>query len=312
MFHIIEQARMAVGIKSMATLSTAYLNALDFAKERKQGADLLAARDKSAPRVTIMHHPDVRRMLMAQKAHAEGMRALILFTASIQDQVEIKGGHRALEAAELDALNDLLLPLVKGYCSEKAYEMLALSLQCFGGSGYLKDYPIEQYIRDQKIDTLYEGTTHIQALDLLLRKMARDGGATTQGLLGQIRQTAESDLGGTELAAERAALGKALADLETMLGTLLGKMGESLYHVGLQGNRVLMCVAETVIGWLLVRHAAVALERTKVNPGDKAFYAGKLASARWFCREVLPGIAHAARMVEQSALDLMEVPEEAF
>jgi len=312
MFHIIEQARMAVGMKSMATLSTGYLNALEFAKERKQGSDLLAARDKTAPRVTIIRHPDVRRMLMAQKAHAEGMRALNLFTASIQDQVEIKGGHRALEAAELDALNDLLLPLVKGYCSEKAYELLGVSLQCFGGSGYLADYPLEQYIRDQKIDTLYEGTTHIQSLDLILRKMARDGGSTIQGLLGQIRQTAESDLGGKELEAERAALGKALSDLETMLGALMGKLGESLYHVGLQGNRVLMSVAEVVIGWLLVRHAAVALERTKVNPGDKAFYAGKLASARWFCKEVLPMIGHNARMVEQSALDLMEVPEEAF
>jgi alkylation response protein AidB-like acyl-CoA dehydrogenase len=312
MFHIIEQARMAVGVKSIATLSTAYLNALDFTKERKQGADLLAARDKSAPRVAIMRHPDVRRMLMSQKAHVEGMRALALYTTSIQDHVEIKGGHRALEAAELDALNDLLLPLVKGYCSEKAYELLAVSLQCFGGSGYLTDYPIEQYIRDQKIDTLYEGTTHIQALDLLLRKVARDGGATLQGLLGQVRETAASDLGGKELETERAALGKALADLEAMLGTLLGKMGESLYHVGLQGNRVLMSVAEVVIGWLLVRHAALALERTQVNPGDKAFYAGKVASARWFCHEVLPGLAHAARMVEQSALDLMEVPEEAF
>ncbi|MFL5348595.1 MAG: acyl-CoA dehydrogenase [Hyalangium sp.] len=312
MFHIIEQARMAVGMKSMATLSTAYLNALDFAKERKQGADLLAGRDKAAPRVNIIRHPDVRRMLMMQKAHAEGMRALCLFTASIQDQVEIKGGHRALDAAELDALNDLLLPLVKGYCSEKAYELLALSLQCFGGSGYLADYPIEQYIRDQKIDTLYEGTTHIQALDLILRKMARDGGATIQGLLSQVRQTAESELGGKELEAERAALGKALTDLETMLGALMGKLGESLYHVGMQGNRVLMSVAEVIIGWLLVRHAAVALERTKANPGDKAFYAGKLASARWYCREVLPQLSHAARMVEQSALDLMEVPEEAF
>jgi hypothetical protein len=312
MFHIIEQARMAVGVKSMATLSTGYLNALDFAKERKQGADLLAGRDKTAPRVTIMHHPDVRRMLMAQKAHAEGMRALALYTASIQDQVEIKGGHRALAAAELDSLNDLLLPLVKGYCSEKAFELLGVSLQCFGGSGYLADYPIEQYIRDQKIDTLYEGTTHIQALDLLLRKLARDGGATLQGLLSQIRETAASDLGGKELEAERAALGQALTNLETMLGALMTKLGESLYHVGMQGNRVLMSVAEVVIAWLLVRHAAVALERTKVNPGDKAFYAGKLASARWFCREVLPHIAHAARMVEQSALDLMEVPEEAF
>jgi hypothetical protein len=312
MFHVIEQARMAIGMKSMATLSTAYLNALEFTKERKQGADLMNARDAKAPRVTIIHHPDVRRMLMAQKAHAEGMRALCLYTASIQDQVELKGGHRAQEAAESDSLNDLLLPLVKGYCSEKAYELLAVSLQCLGGSGYLKDYPMEQYIRDQKIDTLYEGTTHIQALDLLLRKVARDGGATLQRLLAQVRATAESDEGGKELEAERAALGKALSDTETMLGTLMGKLGESLYHVGLQGNRVLMALADLLIGWLLVRHAAVALERVKTNPGDKAFYAGKLASARWFCREVLPGLSHAARMVEASALDLMEVPEDAF
>jgi hypothetical protein len=312
MFHIIEQARMAIGIKSMATLSTAYLNALEFTKERKQGADLMNARDAKAPRVTILHHPDVRRMLMAQKAHAEGMRALCLFTASIQDRVAIQGGHRAMEAAEDDALNDLLLPLVKGYCSEKAYELLALSLQCLGGSGYLKDYPMEQYIRDQKIDTLYEGTTHIQALDLLMRKVARDGGATLQRLLAQVRATVESDEGGKELEAERAALGRALSDMETMLGTLMGKLGESVYHVGFQGNRVLMALAELIIGWLLVRHAVVALERVKDNPGDKAFYVGKLASARWFCREVLPGLAHAARMVEHGTLDLMEVPEEAF
>ncbi|XXF79383.1 acyl-CoA dehydrogenase [Myxococcaceae bacterium GXIMD 01537] len=312
MFHIIEQARMAIGIKSMATLSTAYQHALGFSKERVQGNDLLQGRNKAAPRVTIIHHPDVRRMLMAQKAHAEGMRALCLFTASMQDQVELKGGHRDPAAAEFDALNDLLLPLVKGYCSEKAYELLALSLQCHGGSGYLQDYPVEQYIRDQKIDTLYEGTTHIQALDLLLRKVARDGGATLQGLLARVRQTAESDAGGADLAAERAALGRGLADVEAMLNALMGKLGDSLYHVGLQGNRVLMGIAELIIGWLLVRHAEVALERTKVNPGDAAFYAGKVASARWFCREVLPGLAHSARMVEQSALDLMEVPEEAF
>ncbi|NMO14557.1 acyl-CoA dehydrogenase [Pyxidicoccus fallax] len=312
MFYVIEQARMAVGVKSMATLSAGYERALAFAKDRLQGADLMQARDKTAPRVPIFRHPDVRRMLMAQKAHAEGMRALCLFTAAIQDGVELKGGHRATEAGELDALNDMLLPLVKGYCSEKAYEMLALSLQVHGGSGYLTDYPVEQYIRDQKIDTLYEGTTHIQALDLLMRKVARDGGATLQGLLGQIRETAEGSGGGKELEAERAALGRALGDVETMLGTLMGKLGESVYHVGLQGNRVLMSVAELVIGWLLVRHAQVALERMKSNPGDKAFYVGKLASARWYCHEVLPGLAHAARMVEAGNLDLMEVPEESF
>ncbi|QDF01999.1 acyl-CoA dehydrogenase [Myxococcus xanthus] len=312
MFYIIEQARMAVGVKSMATLSAGYGRALAFSKDRLQGADLMQARDKTAPRVPIFRHPDVRRMLMAQKAHAEGMRALCLYTAFIQDGVERKGGHRATEAGELDTLNDMLLPLVKGYCSEKAYELLALSLQVHGGSGYLQDYPVEQYIRDQKIDTLYEGTTHIQALDLLMRKVARDGGATLQGLLSQIRETAERTGEGEELEAERAALGRALGDLETMLGTLMGKLGESVYHVGLQGNRVLAAVAEVVIGWLLVRHAEVALERMKSNPGDRAFYVGKLASARWFCHEVLPGVAHAARMVEHGNLDLMEVPEESF
>lgn len=312
MFYIIEQARMAVGVKSMATLSAGYGRALAFSKDRLQGADLMQARDKTAPRVPIFRHPDVRRMLMAQKAHAEGMRALCLYTAFIQDGVERKGGHRATEAGELDTLNDMLLPLVKGCCSEKAYELLALSLQVHGGSGYLQDYPVEQYIRDQKIDTLYEGTTHIQALDLLMRKVARDGGATLQGLLSQIRETAERTGEGKELEAERAALGRALGDLETMLGTLMGKLGESIYHVGLQGNRVLAAVAEVVIGWLLVRHAEVALERMKSNPGDRAFYVGKLASARWFCHEVLPGVAHAARMVEHGNLDLMEVPEESF
>ncbi|AKQ69655.1 3-methylmercaptopropionyl-CoA dehydrogenase (DmdC) [Myxococcus hansupus] len=312
MFYIIEQARMAVGVKSMATLSAGYGRALAFSKDRLQGADLMQARDKTAPRVPIFRHPDVRRMLMAQKAHAEGMRALCLYTAFIQDGVERKGGHRAIEAGELDTLNDMLLPLVKGYCSEKAYEMLSLSLQVHGGSGYLQDYPVEQYIRDQKIDTLYEGTTHIQALDLLMRKVARDGGATLQGLLSQIRETAERSGEDKELEAERAALGKALGDLETMLGTLMGKLGESVYHVGLQGNRVLAAVAEVVIGWLLVRHAEVALDRMKSNPGDRAFYVGKLASARWFCHEVLPGVAHAARMVEHGNLDLMEVPEESF
>ncbi len=313
MFHVIEHARMAVGMKSMATLSTAYLNALAYAKERVQGPDLLQARDKAAPRVTILHHPDVRRMLLLQKSHAEGMRALILFTASQQDEVALKGGHHSPDAAAPDALNDLLLPLVKGYCSEKAYELLGVSLQCFGGSGYLQDYPIEQYIRDQKIDSLYEGTTHIQALDLLMRKVAKDGGATLQGLLSRIRQTLDSAEGGDALKAERAALGEALGHMEGALNALMEKLGESLYHVGLQGNRVLYSLAELVIGWLLVRHAAVAVKKKGAASGpDAAFYEGKIASARFFCREVLPNLALTARHVTQSTLQAMDVAEEAF
>lgn len=313
MFHVIEQARMAVGIKSVATLSTAYLHALEYTNERVQGPDLARATDKTAPRVPIIRHPDVRRMLMTQKCIAEGMRALVLFTASIQDQVEIAGGHGSPDAKSLEALNDLLLPLVKGYSSEKAYEVLSLSLQCLGGSGYVQDYPIEQYIRDQKIDSLYEGTTHIQALDLLLRKVARDGGATLQALMGKIKATIDEQEGGDVLANERQALGRALADLQGTLGALMGKFGESIYHVGLQGNRILFAVAEAVIGWLLVRHAAVAARKleTAVGP-DRAFYEGKIASARFFCKNVLPGLTLTRKLVEASSLELMDLPDEAF
>src|SRR5262250_1572073 len=164
MFIIIEAARMMVGTKAIATLSTGYLNALEYAKTRVQGADLSQIADKAAPRVTITHHPDVRRMLMMQKAYAEGMRAMMLYTASLQDTVQVAAARGETDE-DAAARNDLLLPLVKGVGSERAYEMLTLSLQTFGGSGFLQDYPIEQYIRDAKIDSLYEGTTAIQGLD---------------------------------------------------------------------------------------------------------------------------------------------------
>ncbi len=313
MFHVIEYARMAVGIKSMATLSTAYENALAYTKERVQGPDLSRASDKGAPRVRIIEHPDVRRMLMLQKAHVEGMRALVLYTAWVQDQVELAGGHLSPDARDNDLLNDMLLPLVKGYCSDKCYELLAVSLQCFGGSGYVQDHPVEQYIRDQKIDTLYEGTTHIQALDLFFRKIARDGGATLMGLLGRIQASLSE--GDEALAPERRVLAAAKGDVEGIFMAMMGKVGESVYHAGLQGNRVLFALAELVMGWLLVRHASIALLK-KDAPGitdlDRAFYEGKIASARFFCSEVLPGLALARKLVEQSRLDLMSVPEEAF
>ena len=313
MFHVIEQARMAVGVKSMATLSTAYLNSLEYAKERVQGPDLARATDKAAPRVRIIQHPDVRRMLMSQKAHAEGMRALCLFAAHVQDQVEILGGHASPEAKSLDRFNDMLLPLVKGYCSEKAYELLgSQSLQIYGGSGYCQDYPIEQYIRDAKIDTLYEGTTQIQALDLLFRKVAKDGGQTLGILFAKVERTLEQKAGGDALAKERDLLKVALTDVQGTFMALMGKVGESVYHAGLVGNRVLFALAELTIGWLLVEHAAVALENKVTRPEDAAYYDGKVASARFFTRNVLPSLRLTRKMVEDSELGLMDVAEEAF
>src|SRR5690349_20321582 len=201
MFLIIENARMMVGTKAIATASTGYRNALEYAKTRVQGADLLRSTDKTAPRVTITHHPDVRRSLMLQKSYIEGLRALVMYTASWQDRVAVARKAGDTEAAEFaDKVNDLLLPLVKGCGTERAYELLSHeALQSFGGSGFLQDYPIEQYVRDAKIDSLYEGTTAIQSLDLIFRKIIRDRGAALTHVAGEIATFLAAESGNGQL-----------------------------------------------------------------------------------------------------------------
>lgn len=317
MFEVIEYARMLVGAKAIETLSTGYLNALAYAKERVQGRDLTAAGDKDAPRVAIIRHPDVRRSLMNQKAHAEGMRALVFHTAWVQDQIELHPTDSE-ERDELEKLNDLLLPMVKGYGSEKSYELLNESLQTFGGSGYTRDYPLEQYIRDAKIDTLYEGTTAIQGMDLFFRKVGKDSGATLGKLLEQIREFAKGDAGNGQLATERAQLGEALGEVEAMLGQMAGFMGhesgKGMYLVGLNTTSFLFAVSELVIGWLLLRHADIALSALADGPSeaDRAFYEGKVASARWFATRMLPGLVARRQIVERTDLDVMEMDDAAF
>src|SRR6201991_1623981 len=212
MFKIIEYARMMVGTKAIATLSTGYLNALEYAKTRIQGADMTQMTDKEAPRVTIIHHPDVRRALLTQKAYAEGLRAIYLYTAAHQDTAAaaiVSGADPELA----ERVHDLLLPIVKGVGSERAYQTLTESLQTFGGSGFLQDYPIEQYIRDAKIDSLYEGTTAIQAQDFFFRKIVRDHGVALQHLVTQIEAFIESDHARPELTDARTRLTTALDDL---------------------------------------------------------------------------------------------------
>ena len=219
MFKVIEFARMMVGTKAIATLSTGYQQALKYAKERVQGGDMKVMNDKASPRVTIIHHPDVRRSLMVQKAYSEGMRALVLYTASIQDAVALAKAE-GKDAEDLEKLNDLLLPIVKGYGSEKSYTLLGTeSLQTFGGSGFTKDWPLEQYVLDAKIDTLYEGTTAIQGLDFFFRKIIKDGGRSI-GLLG--KEIGAFAASGGELAAEKAELGKTIETLNAMIGTMVG------------------------------------------------------------------------------------------
>jgi alkylation response protein AidB-like acyl-CoA dehydrogenase len=320
MFKVIEFARMMVGTKAIATLSAGYLNALDYAKMRVQGPDLTDTSNKTAPRVTVIHHPDVRRSLMTQKAYSEGLRALMLYSASVQDAIE-SHADAGTDASAERALNDLLLPIVKGYGSEKSYALLAESLQCFGGSGYLQDYPMEQYIRDAKIDTLYEGTTAIQGMDLFFRKMLKDGFGAITGLGHNIDAFAVSSEGGEALVAERVALSEALKDVQSTIETMAGFAVSSasdpqqIYRTGLNTTRLLFAVGDVIVAWLLLRSAAVALTRLSHladSDPDTDFYRGKVASARWFCSQALPHLRAERTIVEATTLDAMELPESAF
>ena len=325
MFRVIENARMMVGTKAIATLSTGYLNALDYAKERVQGPDLTLASDKTAPRVTITHHPDVRRSLLTQKSFAEGLRTLMLYTATWQDQIQL--AEAAGEDASLaEAVNDLLLPIVKGYGSERSWVILGTeSLQTFGGSGFLQDYPLEQYVRDAKIDTLYEGTTAIQGMDLFFRKIVKNKGQALGYLAQEVQGFAQSEAGNGRLKVEREILAKGLEDAQSIIGATFTDLMASnpadekgdvknLYKVGLNTTRLVYVLGDLVVAWLLLRGAEVALEKLggDVSAADKNFYEGKVASAQFFARNVLPKLAGERAIAENIDGSIMDLVEEAF
>jgi hypothetical protein len=320
MFQVIEHARMMVGTKAIATLSTGYLNALDFAKTRVQSADLTRASDKTAPRVTIINHPDVRRSLMLNKAYAEGLRSLVLYTAAVQDRIMI-GEHNDTDSTLDEAINDLLLPIVKGVGSERSYDQLAQALQTFGGSGYLQDYPLEQYIRDAKIDTLYEGTTAIQGQDFFFRKIVRNKGAALGALSAEIGGFLESIADEGRLKEDHAAVKKALEDFGGMVAAMFSQLmsGQedvrNVYKVGQNTTRLLMSAGDLMVGYLLLRQAASALVKLDDNglsDSDRAFYEGKPAVAHFFAQTVLPELAARRTVVESMDNALMDLPEAAF
>jgi alkylation response protein AidB-like acyl-CoA dehydrogenase len=316
MFTVIEHARMTVGVKAAGTLSTGYLNALAFAKQRVQGADLTQMTDKGAPRVTIMHHPDVRRSLVTQKAYAEGLRALYLYAAAHQDDAVAQQVSGA-DAEMAHRVNDLLLPVVKGVGSERAYEILTESLQTLGGSGFLADYPIEQYIRDAKIDSLYEGTTAIQSLDFFFRKIIRDRGQALEHVASQISHTI--DTCDDALRRDAELLRTALDDVRAMTAILTGYLMAAaenpteIYKVGLTSVRFLLAVGDLLIGWRLLVQADIAQAALATAPAkDEAFYQGKIATARFFARNMLPNLTALRGIIETIDDGVMQLPEAAF
>ncbi|MDF0529868.1 acyl-CoA dehydrogenase [Tsukamurella sp. 8F] len=319
MFKVIEHARMMVGTKAIGTLSTGYLNALGYAKERVQGADLTQMADKTAPRVTITHHPDVRRSLLTQKAYAEGLRSVYLYTAAHQDPRTANAASGA-DAEMAHKVNDLLLPIVKGVGSERAFVLLGQeSLQTYGGSGFLQDYPIEQYVRDSKIDSLYEGTTAIQAQDFFFRKILKDRGAALGHVAGQITSFVEAESSG-RLKDDVALLAKAVEDVQAMAATLTGfamasqSEPKELYKVGLGSVRFLMAFGDLLVGWRLLHQASIAQAALDggATGADKSFYEGKVGVADFFAKNMLPLLTSTKDVIAALDNDPMELDEAAF
>lgn len=323
MFKVIEYARMLIGAKSIATLSTGYLNALEYATTRIQGPDMAAMADKTSPRVPILRHPGVRSMLMTQKAYVEGLRALLLFTAYWQDLTTMAhAGDTSIDVTLTDSINDLLLPVVKGVGSERSNELLAMSLQVFGGSGYLQDYPIEQYRRDTQIDTLYEGPTLTQSQDFLFRKIFKNQFQALAHIAGLINETVAT--APESFTQEAAAVHQALEDVQATLG----KLGEwalssqqgnptNIYLTGQHTNTFLMMAGDLLIGWLLLRQAIIAedqllTQHEDMSPQDGGFYQGKITTARWFAANRLPLLSGQRTSVDNTTLEIMELPDGAW
>jgi alkylation response protein AidB-like acyl-CoA dehydrogenase len=313
MFRMMNGARIAVGIQGLATAAAAYLNAVQYAHERKQGPHYTHWKDPTAPRVAIIEHPDVRRMLMDLKSHTEGIRALIVKLAWHGDSARTLTGRDEEKTAYHRGQVDLLTPLVKSFASDEAFRLAAVAIQVYGGAGYLKDHPVEQYTRDAKIFSIYEGTNHIQAMDLVGRKMGQAGGAHFQAFLQDVAGFVEAHKADPTLGQAVGLLAAGQEALMSSAMTLLGwSQSENLGLIGLNANRVLTMMSQVAVGWMLLEAAAVAqkaLAGGVSSDEEKAFYSGKIQSALWFARNVLPGVEAQARSLALDDDSALKVPD---
>ena len=331
MFQMMNEARIAVGLQSVAGASIAYLHALNYAKERLQGSSLLEMKNPEAPRVPIIQHADVRRMLLWMKAHVEGMRALLGYVSYCVDR------ERSMESEadreKYHGLLEVLTPICKAYCSDTAFKVTELAIQTYGGYGFCSEYPVEQFMRDIKIASVYEGANGIQALDLVGRKLGLKKGLYFMSLLGEMNAAITQYQGNAAL--------KDLADdvrqaVNTLAETAMyfaasSKAGKFLIPVS-NAYPFLMMMSKVVMAWLLLWEAGVAREKLDeiaagkgIPPADMrnlrllakestdtAFYIGKVAAARYFIKHVLPEVDAAVNAFKSEDLSMIDIPEESF
>lgn len=316
MFQLMNHARIEVGLLAVAVAGSAYLNALSYAKEREQGTSITQWKDPNAPRVAIIEHADVRRMLLDMKAKVEGMRALIFKLTAHGDAIRAHGESDPTASAYHQGQIDLLVPLVKAYISDRAFEICAEAVQVMGGAGYLLDHPLEQYLRDSKIFSIYEGTNHIQALDLVGRKLGQRGGANFQAFIKDVHGFVAANKEHAVLGECVTTLGRAVNALGACAMTFLKwSTGGKMELVPREANRFLDLMAEVAIAWLLLEGAVIAHAKAEAladDHADKLFYQGRVYSALYFARNILPLVEPKAALLQSEDRSVLDIPKGAF
>lgn len=316
MFRMMNGARIAVGLQGLSQASSAYYNALDYARDRRQGPHYSKFKDPSAPRVPIIEHPDIRRMLLELKATTEGIRSLVMKLAMHRDFAVMLKGKDDGKAAEHQGQVDLLTPLVKSYAGDEAFRLCGQAIQIYGGAGFLKDWPVEQYARDAKIFSIYEGTSHIQAMDLVARKLGQNGGANFQKYMGDIGAFVEANRANKSFGKEVDMLSNAAEGVMSVAMSMLAwSQSGKLSLVALNANRFLTMMSQLSVGWLLldagIKSEAASIRETAGSP-EAAFYEGKRQSALWFARNVLPQVKNAAEIAALEDDSAEKMSDQAF
>ena len=307
MFTMMNHARLGVGMEGIALAERAYQHALEYAKTRVQGR---AIGQRSGDRVTIIHHPDVRRMLMTMRAQTEAMRALGYLAAGALDRA--KRHPDAKQRAAHQSRLDLLTPVVKGWCTETAVEMASLGMQVHGGMGFIEETGAAQYLRDARISTIYEGTTGIQANDLIGRKVGAEKGLTALALIGEMRETAERLAAGQSLSRLQEPLVQAVDALEAATRWLVDHYRAQPQAAAAVAVPYLKLFGTVAGGWLMARAALAAQVRISEPEADRPFLQAKQATARFYIEHLLPQASALAQTVTAGAESTLAIDPAVF
>jgi len=311
MFVMMNEARLHVGMQGFSCASASYLNALNYAKERVQGAALTAP--KGSPGVPIIQHPDIRRILLTMKSNSEGMRSILYYVGLLEDKIKICDNDD--DKTKFQGIIDVLIPVAKGYITDRAFEMCSQGVHVFGGYGFTKEYPQEQLLRDCKITQIYEGTNGIQAMDLLGRKLGLNKGRAFTDLLAEVQKTidAAKDIPGLKPLADMVdATVVKLMETVKSLGAVMGT--NNIAAAFAQAHPFLDVTGDTLMAWMLLWRATIATRKLADKPKKKDiyFYEGQLKSARFFINSVLPVARGKMEVIMAGDTAALDISDEAF